>query len=295
MAYGNAYTTADLTNQFPAGRSAILWLQHNSLTAVTLTGCSGAGNIDLSSNNLNQSAVDGVLATVASWGTSGGTLNLSSNAAPSSAGTANQTTLVGRGWTVTVDSSGGNNPAGVLSDDFQRTNATGIANVGNGWAASSGADANIVNGDLIALGSGAYRRILNPAAGLLPANYSVTVNIPGATVGTYFGLVGRWNGSNGVRVMFTSNSTTLSIGDASGFMSNDVSHSTPTFPASWSNTSIDHTVTMHMNGTTITLEIDGQTVTTATVTTNAAATGTGYGICGEGQGRALHSIGTTQP
>jgi hypothetical protein len=48
-------------------------------------------------------AVDAVLALVASWGTSGGLLNLSANGVPSKNGAASRATLTGRGWKVTTD------------------------------------------------------------------------------------------------------------------------------------------------------------------------------------------------
>ena len=58
---------------------------------------------DLSSNSLSQAGVDGVLATVDGFATSGGTLNLTGNTAPSSTGLTHVTALQGRGWTVTHD------------------------------------------------------------------------------------------------------------------------------------------------------------------------------------------------
>ena len=107
-AYSNSYTSADFTNQFITGTTAYLDVHSNSLTSVTLTGSSSLSYIDLSHNSLNQSAVDGVLATVDGWNTNNGTLNLSSNVAPSSTGSSHVSALQGRGWTVTVDSSSTN-------------------------------------------------------------------------------------------------------------------------------------------------------------------------------------------
>jgi hypothetical protein len=101
--FGNHYTTAELADQFPAGRNATLEASSNELTAVNLTGCSGLLDIDLSKNNLDAAAVDGVLALVASWGTSDGLLNLAGNSAPSTNGVASRATLTGRGWTVTTE------------------------------------------------------------------------------------------------------------------------------------------------------------------------------------------------
>lgn len=100
---GNHYTTANLTNQFPAGRNATLDVSSNNLTAVDLTGCSGLQGINLSKNSLNQAAVDRILALVASWGTPGGLLDLSANGLPSTDGVASRDLLTGRGWKIVTD------------------------------------------------------------------------------------------------------------------------------------------------------------------------------------------------
>lgn len=102
VVYGNRYATADLTDQFPAGRHGTLEALNNNLTAINLNGCSGLHSIDLSNNRLSTAAVDSVLAVVTSWGTSGGSLNLAANSAPSSNGMASGGTLTARGWTVTT-------------------------------------------------------------------------------------------------------------------------------------------------------------------------------------------------
>jgi hypothetical protein len=102
MTSGNHYTTADLADQFPAGRDATLDANSNELNAVNLTGCDGLVSISLNDNRLDTAAVDGVLATVASWGTSGGTLDLAGNAPPSADGSPLVATLTERGWTVTT-------------------------------------------------------------------------------------------------------------------------------------------------------------------------------------------------
>jgi len=55
------------------------------------------------SNSMNQDMVDTVLCDMDSHGTSGGTLNISGNAAPSATGVACKDNLVARGWSVTTD------------------------------------------------------------------------------------------------------------------------------------------------------------------------------------------------
>jgi hypothetical protein len=184
---------------------------------------------------------------------------------------------------------------GVNYDDFERPDVTGIANVGNGWYSVGSATANIVSGALVRPDTAAYRQILNPGVNL-PADYSVTVSIPHATRGTYKGLTGRWNGTNGVRVLWPEPHV-ITIGDASGWQSNNVTVNIDAdYPASW-DVNQDHTITMKMTGTLIEIFIDGQPTRGfyATVTTNATLTNTAYGICGEGQSRVWYSIGTTQP
>jgi len=100
---GNQYATADLTNQFPAGRDATLDASSNNLTAVNLSGCSGLRDINLSKNSLDPAAVDGILTLVASWGTRDGTLDLSANSLPSTVGAASRDKLTARGWKVITD------------------------------------------------------------------------------------------------------------------------------------------------------------------------------------------------
>jgi hypothetical protein len=98
--FHNSYTTADLTDQFPAGCDGVLEAGNNQLTAVDLTGCSGLQRIDLRNNRLSTAAVDTVLGVAASWATSGGTLDLSGNGIPSVKGAAAVATLRERGWVV---------------------------------------------------------------------------------------------------------------------------------------------------------------------------------------------------
>jgi hypothetical protein len=99
---GNHYTTADLTNQFPAGRGGTLDASSNDLTSVILTGCSGLYSIDLHDNDMAAGAVDAILTMVDSWATSGGALNVAGNTEPSTSGAAHASSLTGRGWTVTT-------------------------------------------------------------------------------------------------------------------------------------------------------------------------------------------------
>lgn len=188
-------------------------------------------------------------------------------------------------------------PTGVVSDDFARANAVGVAAVGNGWYGGLGGDGNIVSGDLVRTDTGDYRMFLNPALGSLPTDYTVTAVVTGAMVAVgsnFWGLVGRWDGNNGVRAMFTYNGG-FEIGDASGYGVNNVYAAAPVMPVGWDNTAIDHTLSMRMIGEQIEIIFDGTVIITTSCSTNSMKSGMGYGMCGEGNNRAWRSIGTTVP
>lgn len=189
-------------------------------------------------------------------------------------------------------------PTGVAFDDFARADAIGAVAVGNGWYGGIGGDANIVGGDLVRTDTGNYRLFLNPALGILPTDYTVTAIVPGAMVGVgsnFWGLVGRWDGLNGVRAMFTTGGGAIEIGDASGYGVNNVYADVPVMPVGWDNTAIDHTISMRMTGEQIEFIFDGTVIVTTSCSTNSMKSGMGYGICGEGNNRAWRSIGTTVP
>lgn len=123
LIYNNAYTSLDVSAGFLDGTAATIDARNNALTSVNITGCSELVGIYLQTNALDEAAVDGILAEVESWGTSGGILNLSGNTAPSSTGLSDVATLEGRGWTVTVDAS--SNP--YVTEFSPQDNATGVA------------------------------------------------------------------------------------------------------------------------------------------------------------------------
>lgn len=99
---GNEFTSADFTNAQITGGGGEVLLSANLLTSCTLTGCTGLTDIDLEDNNFSQSAVDSILATVDGFSTSGGSLLLTGNPAPSSTGNTHKSNLQGRSWTVTT-------------------------------------------------------------------------------------------------------------------------------------------------------------------------------------------------
>lgn len=296
MANTNFFTSADLRS-LPSGTS--FDLSKNNISSVTLG--NPLSGIDFSYNCLDTEQIDYILATADGWGTSGGTINLLGNRPPSPTGQAHATSLQGKGWTVNVETlTSAARPAGALADDFNRANATGIAAVGNGWFTPGGANANISNNTLVRTDAGSYQQFLNMANGLLPADYTVYVRFPGTNMNLnqYFGLIGRYTSSvgNGAQAFFASGwaQSNLVISNSRGFESRPVTITTlASFPSSWSNTSIDHTMAMQMSGSTVTVILDGVAVAQATMPDNTTVWGTGYGISGEGDNCSYYAIGTT--
>ena len=139
-----------------------------------------------------------------------------------------------------------------------------------------------------------YQTYLNPGGGALPANYTVTATIPESCLALpFFGLVGRYANGTGVRVLWTNNRTTLTMGDASDWGAGAVTVvADNAYPASWSQ-NVTHTVAIRMTGTLVEVFADGVLVAHATITTNAALTGTSYGFCGEGVNRLVDSVATS--
>ena len=99
-AYDNHYSAAVLSGCFPAGRRAVVQIYDNELTSLDISNDPGLIHLNASSNSLDQTAIDGILQTLDSYNTNGGYLDLSGNAAPSSAGIAHVNNLIARGWEV---------------------------------------------------------------------------------------------------------------------------------------------------------------------------------------------------
>jgi hypothetical protein len=265
----------------------------NAYSSVDLSGSTLYTLVDLRNAGIATAYVDSVCIYLNSLNTTNGTLNLSGNGAPTAASAAARAALVGRGWTVTTEPQMG---SGVDYDTFNRADGA----VGNGWhSVDVGFGANVtavIDTNRLrrddAGGTYHYQAYLNPASTSLPADYTVRMVVPHATtLSGAVGLIARWNGTNGVRMLLLPDRNTVTMGDASSFDGGAVAFTTTAgFPASWS---VDqaHTIDIACVGTTITLSIDGQEVGYGTVSTNATATGTEYGICGEGNGWYWDEIG----
>lgn len=102
---GNGQTgVIDLTDVFPAGRGAMVEIGSAGVTGVILDGCDGIVQLEVRDSALDQAAVDSALVAMEAFGTSGNTIVLTGNSVPSATGLAARDSLVGRGWTVEVDS-----------------------------------------------------------------------------------------------------------------------------------------------------------------------------------------------
>jgi hypothetical protein len=182
-------------------------------------------------------------------------------------------------------------------DTFDRADCTGVTNVGNGWYAFAVGgitpNCDISSGNLVTTWGDGYGLLMNGASGSLPADYTVSTTLPIGDKGHYFGLVGRWNSGTGVRLLFTTNDTTMTLGDAGTYQLNNVTLGTVNYPTNWTDTTITHTMAMQMVGTTITIISDGVVATTATININATTTGTSMGFCGEGHNRTRSEITVT--
>ncbi len=99
----NDWTSADVSGCFVAGVNGEMHIQGCQLTSLDVSDCPGLMHLQAQTNNLDQAAVDAVLGTIEAYGTSGGYLDLTDNAAPSSAGLSLVASLQSRSWTVLVD------------------------------------------------------------------------------------------------------------------------------------------------------------------------------------------------
>ncbi|WP_255336405.1 hypothetical protein [Methanosarcina sp. KYL-1] len=96
----NRYSVAVLSGCFPAGREGFVEIYNNNLTSLDISNDPGLLHLNASRNSLSQTAIDGVLQTLDSYGTDAGRLDLTGNAAPSITGIAHANNLTARGWKV---------------------------------------------------------------------------------------------------------------------------------------------------------------------------------------------------
>ena len=100
LSSNNHYNAANFSGCFPAGKKGTVNIYDNKLTSLDISNDPGLLYLNASRNSLNQTSVDGVLQTLDSYNTNGGSLDLTGNAAPSITGIAHANNLTARGWKV---------------------------------------------------------------------------------------------------------------------------------------------------------------------------------------------------
>ena len=108
LSSNNHYSAAVFSGCFPAGRNCELSIHHNNLKSLDISNDPGLFNLNASFNSLNKTAVDGILQTLDSYNTSGGSLDLTGNTAPSIIGLTYANNLTTRNWEIKIPSQ--NNP-----------------------------------------------------------------------------------------------------------------------------------------------------------------------------------------
>jgi len=104
LSANNHYNAADFSGCFLEGRNGVVEIQNNNLISLDISNDPGLLYLNASFNSLNQTAVDGVLQTLDSYNTNGGSLDLTGNAAPSTTGTSHANNLTTRSWDVKISS-----------------------------------------------------------------------------------------------------------------------------------------------------------------------------------------------
>jgi hypothetical protein len=200
-----------------------------------------------------------------------------SNLAPTATGENAAADLEGRGWDVDRNAFAN----GIDVDEFATELGAGWTSLlGNATATWSSSN----SGSMVRTENNGYCILGNPGEVVTAsADYEVQTTVTGGTKAAgFFGLVGRWAGSDGVRLLFTDVGTPT-VGQASGYnVGNITLTEDAALPSSWTNTGVSSTLRMRMVGSTISVYCDGVLVRHGTLTTNQTETGTYYGNCGEG-------------
>jgi PKD repeat protein len=108
LSSNNHYNAAVFSGCFPAGRNGVVEIQNNRLKSLDISNDPGLLYLNASFNSLNQTTVDGILQTLDSYHTNGGSLDLTGNAGPSIIGIAHANNLTTQNWEVKISSK--NNP-----------------------------------------------------------------------------------------------------------------------------------------------------------------------------------------
>ena len=98
-AYGNTYTSAN----FEGCDLGLINISNNNISSINVSSLSAINGLNASYNNLNESAIDGILNTFRNYHGGGYTLDLTGNVPPSTTGLTYVTELRADNWIVEVD------------------------------------------------------------------------------------------------------------------------------------------------------------------------------------------------
>lgn len=243
----------------------------------------------LDQNLFDEATVDYVLATVESWGTSGGELRLGGdyllgqNVPPSAAGLADVALLRGRGWTVTH--AVGTGPGDlIVADEFDRVDATGWAAVGNNWQQPvGGSDISIVGGKLVISGGSSYQRVIwTPPQLVGITSYDIEIEFEAEDATEWFGVLVNVpvGGATGGKVLFTSNPMSLPRGDAASSSSGrEFTSQGDGVPATWRDPGV-HKMRLRKSTGSVRLFLDDQLAGLLNQGINYGNSNFGVGFCG---------------
>ena len=99
--YGNEISVLNISQ---ATDIYSVYCNDNQIATLDVSNNSKITTLDCHNNLMDSAAVDIVLMDADTWGTSGGTIDISGNAVPGPDGDTAKTNLVNRSWSVTVDS-----------------------------------------------------------------------------------------------------------------------------------------------------------------------------------------------
>jgi len=184
----------------------------------------------------------------------------------------------------------------IWQDTFDRADATGVANVGNGWAVASDvtgiADLNIVSNQLQAVNGSGYGRAYNPAGGLVPSDMLLEVDLPSMTDSSFFGVMLRHDpvDYSGIRVLLRSDDLELSIGSTEGPLESNVGHDTDTAPSAGWSASGPNKLGVKVVGDYVEVYLNDVLWAHVTMPNSYSGAGKAVGICGQGDGRFWDAI-----
>lgn len=185
----------------------------------------------------------------------------------------------------------------IWRDTFTRSDTSGLANIaqsGETWVAydTDGAviDAAIISNHFVPVrtngSDSAYTRYTTTGNGDIPDDCVIDVVLPyERRHASYFGIVGRWDGTNGIRIFFDGEATinNLQMGNASNYGAGSESFTGRySFPDSWDEAG-DITLRIELSGAKVLVYADSTLIAygTTSYNTGGVASGRAVGFCGE--------------